>query len=976
MFPHIVLTLSILFISAISANAMAEKHPYLQIIAFDSHGLTLELTAPPFEIDTVQTQTADLNCHQISKPPRWGKTLEPGYPELPVKSVLLQVPQHGDITTQVIEKQEKIVQNIDLCPVPSSRISADGEVTFHLVKNEAAYQTISTDALLEIGAREILRGVPVSRLRIFPFYWHPDTQELHYAEKMRLSVLFENPLPMERVRAKGGSNDVYDALLETTILNYQGQYQSTSPIDPPLRAKAGNIRLRDSRDLRDLRDLRNVRQEDSAPLDEAPTRHVKQSDALKIEITEAGIYRIFYKDLADAGLQTQYINPERLRLFNQGQEVAIRVISETQYQFKPGDFIEFYATDINNIFTGTNIYWLYWRKKGFGKRMAQLNGFVTGRGEKMEAFYQHLHIEQNGQFWLETPEAPDQDYWFWQRLNGSDVKESILDIPSPMTVPSREAIVRVAFQGRSTAPPHPNHHTLIKLNGTVIGDEFWDGDSTYIQEMNISSEILVAGDNTLTVEMPGDTGAIVDVIYLDWVEIDYWRHFEAVDDNIGLTVNGNGNFQVTVEKLSKADIVIYDMTHLDEVAEVVNFSVEGEKPNYQATFETQVTGAKTYYVSTTEQIKSPTSITLWAPAKLKAPKNGADYILITDQEFLQAVQPLGEFRRRQGLRVKMISVQDIYNEFNDGLIDPAAIKDFLRYAYENWNRPAPTYVFFVGNASLKYRDTKKNKVPTHLSASWVGLTPDDNWYVSVDGNDILPDMFIGRIPGDNPETVAALIDKIIRFEESTRENPRKILLVADSNSEFEDLNELLFGFIPAHLSTDKIYLREYIVGVDKDQKDQRIAEASRDISASFNDGVMISNYIGHGVTDRWSKFKELFNSDRVHQLKNEEQLAFTLMLTCINGYFIDPNKYSFAEEFLLARGGAIAAFAPSNVSYTWENTILGKEIFSSIFEQSNKIIGAITTQGKIAAYEQGTSQSVLQMFTLFGDPALSLKEWE
>jgi hypothetical protein len=968
MFPHIFLTLSILFISAISANAMAEKHPYLQIIAFDSYGLTLELTAPSFEIDTIQT--ADLNCQQISKPPRWGKTLEPGSPELPVKSLLLQVPQHGSITTQVIEIQKKIVQNIDLCPVPSSRISADGEVTFHLVKNEAAYQTISTETLLEMGAREILRGVPVSRLRMFPFYWNPDTQELHYAEKMRLSVLFENPLPMERVRAKGGSDDVYEALLEKVILNYQGQYQSTLSIEPPLRAKAGNIRLRD------LGDVRNVRQADSAALDEAPTRHVKQNDVLKIEITEAGIYRIFYQDLADAGLRTQYINPERLRLFNQGQEVAIRVVSETQSEFKPGDFIEFYATDIDNLFTGTNVYWLYWRKKGFGKRMAKINGFVTGGGEKMEAFYELLHIDKNGQFWLETPDAPEQDYRFWQRLNGSDVKEFILDIPSPMAVPSREAIVRVAFQGRSTAPPHPNHHTLIKLNGTVIGDEFWDGDSPYIQEMNISSEILVAGDNTLTVEMPGDTGAIVDVIYLNWVEIDYWRHFEAVDDSLNFTADGNGNLQVTVEKLSQPDIVIYEITNLDEVAEVVNFSVEGENQNHLATFETQVTGAKTYYVSTTEQIKSPIRIALWAPAKLKAPKNGADYILITDQGFLQAVQPLGELRRRQGLRVKMISVQDIYNEFNDGLSDPAAIKDFLRYAYENWNRPAPTYVFFVGDASLEYRDTKKNKVPAHLSASWEGLTPDDNWYVSVDGNDILPDMFIGRVPsGDNPETVAALIEKIIRFEESTRENPRKILLVADSNSEFEDLNERLFGFLPAHLSADKIYLREYLDGVDKAQRDQKIAKATQDISASFNDGVMISNYIGHGVTDRWSGSKGLFNPDHVHKLKNEEQLAFTLMLTCINGYFIG-NKYSFAEEFLLAQGGAIAAFAPSNVSYTWEDMILGKEIFSSIFEQGNKIIGTITTQGKIAAYEQGTSQSVLQMFTLFGDPALSLKEWE
>ncbi len=71
----------------------------------------------------------------------------------------------------------------------------------------------------------------------------------------------------------------------------------------------------------------------------------------------------------------------------------------------------------------------------------------------------------------------------------------------------------------------------------------------------------------------------------------------------------------------------------------------------------------------------------------------------------------------------------------------------------------------------------------------------------------------------------------------------------------------------------------------------------------------------------------------------------------------------------------IAGFAPSNVSYTWEDAILGHEIFASIFERGNRILGVITTEAKIGAYEQGASRSVLQMFTLFGDPAVSLKAW-
>ena len=946
-------------------HAVATNHPYL-LVSEDENGLTLELTRPPVQLETVQT--TEQPCYRIHIP-AWGKTLEPGYPELPVKSILMQVPQHGEVNTQAFEIQYKTVKNVDLCPVPVPRVSESGAITFQFVRNEAAYQTEAffPNTLVKIGAREILRSVPVSRLQIFPFQWNPVTKELRYADKIRFKVQI---LPNSHF-SKAETNELS---VSKEGFSKEGNSFSQRAVRGDLMLSPG-LNFQGFQNLGDFT-LRSAKQKDSAPVEET-TRHVKQSDALRIEITKEGIYRLSYEDLAEAGLQPQLMNPERLRLFNQGEEVDIRVISEDSSLFQPGDTLEFYAQAINTAFTNTNVYWLYWRKKGFGKRLAQIDGTVTGQAEAINAFYEHLHIEQNNQFWLETPGAPEQDYWFWSRLNASDVKKYTVEVPAPFSEPT-EAVVRLKFQGRSTASPHPNHHTLIKLNGTVIGDELWDGDSTYTQEMRVSSELLVAGKNTLTVEMPGDTGTVVDVIYLDWIEVDYWRTFEAVKDSLVLNLEDlSQEIQVAVTKLSQPNIVIYDITNPFDVAEVVNFAVEGEKRDYQATFETPAASEKTYYVSTTKQIKSPPSITPWKPANLNGPKNGADYILITDKDFLEAVQPLAELRRRQGLRVKVVSVQDIYNEFNDGLFKPAAIKEFLQYAYHNWSRPAPTYVFLVGDANLNYKKkTKKgNRVPAHLSASYEGLTPDDNWYVSVDGDDILPDMYIGRIPGNTQETVAQLIDKIIRFEESTVENPRKVLLIADSNSDFEDLNESIFDYLPAGFNADKIYLRSYLANVDKDGRDEKIAQASQDISASFNNGVMLSNYIGHGVMDRWSQAKGLFKPEDVQNLSNEERLAFALMLTCINGYFVDSSKYSFAEEFLLARGGAIGAFAPSNVSYAWEDMILANEIFSLIFEQGNRVLGAITTQAKIAAYEQGVSQNALQMFTLFGDPAVSLKAW-
>ncbi|MEK8016890.1 MAG: C25 family peptidase propeptide domain-containing protein, partial [Candidatus Parabeggiatoa sp.] len=188
MLPKIVtLFLSLLLISTIHANAIAAKNPAIQIIAENDYRLTLELTLPPFEIETRQGES----CQSIVMP-NWAKTLEPGYPELPMTSVLIQVPPNGEITTQVIEMQDELLQNIDLCPV-----SYPLSVIRYQLKNDEAYQgdAFFPSALHKLENRGLLRGVPVSRLRIFPFQWHPATQALRYVTQIVFQVEFENPSP-------------------------------------------------------------------------------------------------------------------------------------------------------------------------------------------------------------------------------------------------------------------------------------------------------------------------------------------------------------------------------------------------------------------------------------------------------------------------------------------------------------------------------------------------------------------------------------------------------------------------------------------------------------------------------------------------------------------------------------------------------------------------------------------------------------
>ncbi|MBE9569230.1 MAG: hypothetical protein IMF11_01270 [Proteobacteria bacterium] len=568
------------------------------------------------------------------------------------------------------------------------------------------------------------------------------------------------------------------------------------------------------------------------------------------------------------------------------------------------------------------------------------------------------------------PGAPEKDYWFWEKLTAPATSKYSINIHSPAS-DQGEATVRICFRGRSTASPHPNHHTIIFLNGTEIGSATWDGDGEYVQEMTISPGLpglIDDGANTLGIKSPGDTGAAVDIIYYNWIEIDYRRYFEAVENKLTFTINGDERLQIEIKKLSQQDIRIYDITDPDEVKEVVNFSIQPDGLDYKAIFEDQVTGARTYYVLTISKIMQPDSITLWEPENLKSTTNGADYIVITAREFLPSVEPLCQLRQSQGLRVKAVSVEDIYNEFNYGLFDPEAIKDFLKYACENWDQPAPTYVLLVGDANTDYRDYlgtgKENKVPVHLSITLdLGLTPGDNWYVCVQGDDVLPDMFIGRIPGASHETVADVVEKIVNFEASDYE-PESVLFVADDNdTEFEALNEDLIGYLPDEFSLKKVYLRLY----------EDVDDATQDIISGIDEGMMITNYVGHGAVTNWAG-EFMFESPDVASLNNTDKLTFAITLTCLNGYFSHPFYYSLGEEFVAAPDkGAIASFSPGGLGYQWEHEILGKEVFKTIFEEKNNILGSITTQSKIAAYAHGVSGEMLETFTLIGDPGTRLK---
>ncbi len=283
-------------------------------------------------------------------------------------------------------------------------------------------------------------------------------------------------------------------------------------------------------------------------------------------------------------------------------------------------------------------------------------------------------------------------------------------------------------------------------------------------------------------------------------------------------------------------------------------------------------------------------------------------------------------------------------------------------------------MLLVGDASYDYRDYygygNTNYVPTYLlpDTQYIGETGSDNWFVCMDGEgDILPDMFIGRIPAREAEEVENVVAKILEYSAIPRTDWSKdILLLADDEQHFENSSDSLMPYVPEDMSVSKIYLADY----------SNYSLFTQDVTSGIEDGALLLNYMGHASTDLWTE-EALFDTSTVEELSNQGRYPFVTSFACLDGYYLDPDEYylSMAEVFLnKGRAGAIAVWSSTGMGFPGGHRILSQELFKAIFQDGKNRVGVATTQAKIELFSKtGASyKDLIHTYTLFGDPALSL----
>lgn len=721
----------------------------------------------------------------------------------------------------------------------------------------------------------------------------------------------------------------------------------------------------------------------------APWSPPATARAYKVLVAEEGIYRLTGSWLASKGVDPAGLDLGQVRMYNLGEELAIHIYDpNANNRLDDGDFIQFYGKPVTGPaakYAKSNVYWLT-ASGGTGapKRMAAIEAAPAGAAAAVSHLYTLRH-EEDGMYIPDAAGSDAEDRWFFEdALPGPGYGGGPVDftVNAPGAT-GAAGTLKIRMYGIADM----THAVDVAVNGVPAGTVTWTG-MAYHEAVIIGVPFL-DGANTVTLTCTSGTVSEPDGAYVDRFEAIYPRRFEAAGSALRFAYAAGARYQVY--GFADGDIQAFDVTEAAEAGRVVNAQITGAGP-YTLGMEPQgATGDRVYLALSAAGAKTPLDILPDRASTLSS--NGADYILITTRglgwDAAGAPRPwlssLLSLRQGQGLRAVAVDAEDIGDEFGYGLATPQAVRDFLAHAYANWARPAPRYALLVGDGT---NDPKNNNqepaegsfayLPAYLGfTAYMGETAKDDWFVRASGSGAAPDLHIGRLPASSVAQAEAMAAKIVAYEQAanTRTWERNVRLAADNKTaDYEAMFEIMSDDAAALVPTpgmsapEKLYLNSY----------GSAAALKAALKDRINAGSLIVNYSGHGWWQQWAEENVFSNAD-VAGLTNGAKLPFFVGMTCLSGYFLDPESYgwpSLGEVLMRAGGkGAVAALMPTGMTATDGQYILDKALFDALFRKDIRNLGPAIAAAKqdLLASAVPYREETAETFLLFGDPATRLK---
>jgi len=758
-----------------------------------------------------------------------------------------------------------------------------------------------------------------------------------------------------------------------------------------------------------------------------------------LSVSQSGIYRLTYQNLKDAKIPVDSIHLNTVRIFNNGGtelpedptvsrlsdpvENAVYVYNgntDGTDRFEAGDYILFYGKSPRewtydslgktyhhylNHYTEINYYFLTYGGQA-GKRMQVVPSYHSTSYYVPQDFTSMIacdselvNLQGSGKEWfgaeLQPPTSNNlgsNTIIYLNKLNGLD---------STQNITYRARLVSRSDQSYNFSLYENSTGVLLgMISGGIVNYNSEDYDYYAIG--------LNTPDYVGTGNLPDARSALKIVYnsnsssaqgYIDWFEILYKRKFQAVSDVLNFYApDTSAAVYYTVQGFSNNNVRVFDVTDFANVNMVQPDSVS----NGDASFGIQTvsgTSRQLYAVGDNGYLTVSGIIPI-QNSDLRGEVSGADLIIVTPPNFISQATQLANFKQSfDGLKTIVVETTDIYNEFSCGIPDPTAIRDYLKYAYTNF-QTYPTYVILFGAGSYDYKNkvaTLPEYVPAYESDESLYLLDDynpgtystDDYFVEFTGSlaDYPISMAIGRLPARSQQDASTVVNKIEQYEQTPEYGSWRNLVtfVADDHnsnnindllSMFTGDSEILAGasYTPPDLDVRKLYLVEYPTIVST--QGIRKPDAAADMVNQINQGTVVLNFVGHGAPNVWS-YTHIFENDvTVPQLTNLKTLALFVAATCDFGRDDDPVNQSGAELLLLSsQGGAIGIVSSTRTTYENYNLQLNEDFLQRLFARDslrNAIqIGDAFFLTKEVDYGATTGGNDIK-YNYIGDPTIRL----
>lgn len=740
-----------------------------------------------------------------------------------------------------------------------------------------------------------------------------------------------------------------------------------------------------------------------SPEKQLAKKYADQSERWKIVVKEEGIYRVTGQDLLDAGVNLLSIDFRNLRLTNNDRDVSLFPSGWRDGQFDQQDFFEFWgepnrrtfqqkAPDLyQDPYSDERIYWLSWEKRGLW--MAEESGQITdlqpGQYVRPYSFLETRHIEKDAYYdRLSSVEIDSlRDHWFFDSGISSGKKvDYAFDLWYPDTQSPLSISARVMFSGRTTVVNIP-HSVSVFLNDSYLFSQTWFGqkiaDLSTAPENVISAAAVQHGSNQLSV-VNNVLPQTYDFVMLNWFEVTYPRLYRAHDDYIKFSVPPSmpgGKFLFRIDGFKNANIDIYKLYQskinggvVESITDFNNFT------SLQMSFQNDVFSPDVEFVAVSETAKKkPLKIVHDQPTFLKNNQLAADYVIIAHRRFMktQALQDLISMRQSQGHHVLAVDVEDVFDEFNYGHASSYAIRDFLKWAYLNWQEPRLQYVLLVGDGSYIRRAADGDTldlVPVHMRQTMVyGAAASDYWYSLLSGDDEIPEIYIGRFPVRDEAELERLVNKLVRYETDPPAGdwPNRFLIIGGNGDDFRSQGIALSKIMPIQFNTRMLFSTR-----DKTAPVDPYFGGTSDLLDYFSSGCSVMTFHGHGGGAIWAD-NGLLRYEDYSRIFTRGKHTFVLSMTCFTGSFESPSYESLSDALLFASDeGAVAMLGASGVGWTWNDYFLQTELMKQVYSNPDMTLGQMIAAGKISyLVHYQTSQAVSQVnqYHLLGDPATKLR---